>query len=136
MSIRTLSSTSTVDDFVVEPEDQDGSPDLPASSGHESLLAQARSRQRLSLRELLAKPLLRQALGPDLLRRLKRGDSSLALVVAAPSPAWVAPLSEALKDLAFQGLWVISPSERLHRPEEQLQRAEEAAKALAKGVTV
>ncbi|MPR10061.1 AAA family ATPase [Microvirga tunisiensis] len=136
MSIRTLSSTSTVDDFVVEPEDQDGSPDLPAPSGHESLLAQARSRQRLSLRELLAKPLLRQALGLDLLRRLKHGDSSLALVVAAPSPAWVAPLSEAPKDLAFQGLWVISPSERLHRPEEQLQRAEEAAKALAKGVTV
>ena len=57
--VRTLSSASTVDDFVVETEDQDGSPDLPAPSGHESLLAQARSRQRLSLRELLAKPLLR-----------------------------------------------------------------------------
>jgi cell division protease FtsH len=135
MSIRTLSSTNTVDDFEVE-EDQDGSPDLPAPSGHQSLLAQARSRQRLSLRELLAKPLLRQALGPDLLRRLKRGDSTLALVVAAPSPAWVAPLSEALKDLTFQGLQIISPSERLNRPQEQLYRAEEAAKALAKGVTV
>jgi hypothetical protein len=136
MSIRTLSSTSTVDDFAVEAEDQDSSPDLPAPSGHESLLAQARSRQRLSLRELLAKPLLRQALGPDLLRRLKRGDSTLALVVAAPSSAWVSPLSEALKDLAFQGVRIIGPSERLNRPEEQLQRAEETAKALAKGVTI
>jgi hypothetical protein len=136
MSIRTLSSTSTVDDFVVEAENQDGSPDLPAPAGHESLLAQARSRQRLSLRELLAKPLLRQALGSDLLRRLKRSDGTLALVVAAPSPAWVAPLSEALKDLAFQGLQIIGPSERLNRPVEQLQRAEEAAKALGKGVKV
>jgi ATP-dependent Zn protease len=136
MSIRTLSDTSTVDDFVVEAEDQDGSPDLPAPSGHESLLAQASSRQRHPVRELLAKPLLRQALEPDLLRRLKRGDSTLALVVAAPSPAWVAPLSEALKDLAVQGLRIISPSERLHRPEEQLYRADEAAKALAKGVTI
>jgi ATP-dependent Zn protease len=135
MGIRTLSSTSTVDDFEVE-EDQNGSPDLPAPSGHESLLAQARSRQRLSLRELLAKPLLKQALGPDLLRRLKRGDSTLALVVAAPSPAWVAPLSEALRDLAFQGPQIISPSERLNRPQEQLYRAEEAGKALAKGVTI
>ncbi|WP_114945258.1 AAA family ATPase [Microvirga calopogonii] len=135
MGIRTLSGTSTVDDFEVE-DDQDGSPDLPAPSGHESLLAQARSRQRLSLRELLAKPLLKQALGPDLLRRLKRGDSTLALVVAAPSPAWVAPLSEALRDLAFAGLQIISPSERLNRPQEQLYRAEEAGKALAKGVTV
>lgn len=134
--IRTLSSTSTVDDFVVETEDQDGSPDLPAPSGHESLLVQAMSRQRLSLRELLAKPLLRQALGSDLLRRLKRGDSTLALVVAAPSPAWIAPLSEALRDLAFQGLQIITPSERLHRPEEQIYRAGEAAKALAKGVTI
>ncbi|RDI53845.1 AAA family ATPase [Microvirga subterranea] len=133
--IRTLSSTSTVDDFEVE-EDQDGSPDLPAPSGHQSLLAQARSRQRLSLRELLAKPLLRQALEPDLLRRLKRGDSTLALVIAAPSPAWVAPLSEALKDLALQGLQIITPSERLSRPEEQIYRAEEAARALAKGVTI
>ncbi|WP_445503383.1 AAA family ATPase [Microvirga sp. G4-2] len=136
MSIRNLTNTSTVDDFVVEPEDRDSSPDLQAPSGHESLLAQARSRQRLSLRELLAKPLLRQALGPDLLRRLKRGSSTLALVVAAPSPAWVAPLSEAIKDLAFQGLRVISPSERLSRPEEQIYRADEAAKALAKGVTI
>jgi ATP-dependent Zn protease len=135
MSIRTLSSTSSVDDFEVE-EDQEGSPDLPAPSGHESLLAQTRSRQRLSLRELLAKPLLKQALEPDLLRRLKRGDSTLALVVAAPSPAWVAPLSEALKDLAFQGLQIITPSERLNRPEEQIYRAEEAARALAKGVTI
>ena len=134
--IRTLSSASSIDDFVVEPEDQDGSPDLPAPSGHESLLAQARSRQRFSLRELLAKPLLRQALGPDLLRQLKRGDSTLALVVAAPSAAWVAPLSEVLKDLAFQGLQIITPSERLSRPEEQLFRAEEAARALAKGMTV
>jgi len=133
--IRTLSSSSSVDDFEVE-EDQDGSPDLPAPSGHQSLLAQARSRQRLSLRELLAKPLLRQALGPNLLRRLKRGDSTLALVVAAPSPAWVAPLSEVLKDLAFQGLEIITPSERLSRPEEQIYRAGEAAKALARGVTV
>jgi ATP-dependent Zn protease len=133
--IRTLSSTSTVNDFEVE-EDQDSSPDLPASSGHESLLAQARSRQRLSLRELLAKPLLRQALGPDLLRRLKRGDSTLALVIAAPSPAWVSPLSEVLKDLAFQGLQIITPSERLNRPEEQIYRAGEAAKALATGVTI
>ena len=114
MSIRNLSGTSSVDDFVVETED--GSPDLPAPSGHESLLAQARARQRLSLRELLAKPLLKQALGPDLLRRLKRGDSTLALVVAAPSPAWVAPLSDALKDLASQGLQIITPSERLNRP--------------------
>lgn len=136
MSIRTLSSTSTVDDFVLELKDQDGSPDLPAPSGHQSLLAQARSRQRLSLRELLAKPLLRQALGPDLLRRLKRGDSTLALVVAAPSAAWVAPLSEALRDLTFQGLQIITPSERLNRPQEQLYRAEEAGKALARGVTV
>ncbi|WP_445504413.1 AAA family ATPase [Microvirga sp. G4-2] len=135
MSIRTLSSTSSVDDFVVDA-DQDGSPDLPAPSGPESLLAQARSRQRLSLRELLAKPLLRQALGPDLLRRLRRGDSTLALVVAAPSPAWVSPLSEVLKDLATWELRIINPSERLNRPEEQLYRAEEAAKALAKGVTI
>jgi Cdc6-like AAA superfamily ATPase len=134
MGIRTLSSTNTVDDIEVE-EDQDGSPDLSAPSGHESLLAQVRSRQRLSLRELLAKPLLKQALEPDLLRRLKRGDSTLALVVAAPSPAWIASLSEALKDLAAQGLQIITPSERLHRPEEQIYRAEEAAKALAKGVT-
>ncbi|PVE21927.1 hypothetical protein DC522_23985 [Microvirga sp. KLBC 81] len=135
MSIHTLSSTDIVDDLVVE-DDQDGSPALPAPSGQESLLSQARARQRPFLWELLAKPLLRQALGPDLLRRLKRGDSALALVVAAPSPAWVAPLSEALKHLASQGLRIISPSERLHRPDEQLHRAEEAAKALNKGVTV
>lgn len=136
MSIRTLSSTSSVDDFVVETEDHDGNPDLPAPSGHQSLLAKVRSRQRLSLRELLAKPLLKQALGPDLRRRLKRGDSTLALVVAAPSAAWVAPLSEVLRDLAFQGLQIITPSERLNRPQEQLYRAEEAGKALARGVTI
>ncbi|MPR10301.1 AAA family ATPase [Microvirga tunisiensis] len=129
-------SSASVDDVDLEPDDTGGDPASPAPVRHTDLRSMINSAQRHSLRDLLVIPMLKQALGSALVRQLKRGDSTLALVIAVPSPAWVAPLSEALTRLAFQGLMIIGPSERLQRADEAARRAEEAAKALSKGVSV
>jgi hypothetical protein len=138
MSTHSSSDNATpalVDDFDLEP-DASGGDAASATDQTGSLHSVIRSSQRRALRDLLVLPMLERALGRDLVRQLKLGVSTLALVVTAPSPAWVTPLRGTLIQLAFPGFRIIKPSERLNRPDEATRRAEEVAEALSDGVSV